>query len=152
MPTRTAASSSVTLGFSGSVSEYAVAIARKASSTAWLRSSTTSVSRTPVRRARYQATNTTIDQPMPMSRRLAPVMLASASEHGVSPGAPGGRQAGPYAATAPPALKANTRSTAYSGSTAMKARSAIASPAEMSSCATSAPHDSMNAAPTMARP
>src|SRR4030065_542735 len=43
-------------------------------------------------------------------------------------------------------------STAYSGSTAMNARTAIASPAEMSSCATSAAHDRRKAAPTIAMP
>src|SRR5581483_488468 len=43
-------------------------------------------------------------------------------------------------------------STAYSGSTAMKARTAIARPAEMSSWATSAAHDRRNAAPTIDRP
>jgi hypothetical protein len=43
-------------------------------------------------------------------------------------------------------------STAYSGRTAMNARTAIARPAEMSSCATSAAHDRMKAAPTMASP
>ena len=37
-----------------------------------------------VLRSRYQAMKTTIDQPMPISSRLAPVMLASASEHGDS--------------------------------------------------------------------
>ena len=52
---------------------------------------------------------------MPISSRFAPVMLASASEHGDSPMPSGGRHAAPYAATACPALNANTRSTAYSG-------------------------------------
>jgi hypothetical protein len=58
----------------------------------------------------------------------------------------------PNAWTACPPLSANTVSTAYSGSTAMNARTAIASPADTSSCATSAAHDSRNAAPTIARP
>jgi len=35
-------------------------------------------------RERYAAMNTTIDQPMPISRRFAPVMLARASEHALS--------------------------------------------------------------------
>ena len=51
-----------------------------------------------------------------------------------------------------PAFEVNTKSTAYSGSTAISARTASASPAEMSSCTTSAPQPSRNAAPTIARP
>ena len=58
----------------------------------------------------------------------------------------------PSARTSRRPSHANTKSTAYSGRTAISARMAIARPAEMSSCATSAAHDSMNAAPTMARP
>ena len=97
--------------------------------------------------------NTTMDQPMPINSRLAPVMLASARLHGDSSPPPGGgRQAGPVASNEFPPCQANTKSTAYSGSTAMSARTAIASPAEMSSCATSAAHDRMNAAPTIASP
>ncbi len=46
----------------------------------------------------------------------------------------------------------NTKSTAYSGSTATRASSAIARPAEMSTCAASAAQESANAAPTIARP
>ena len=45
------------------------------------------------------------------------------------------------AATACPPFHAKTKSTAYSGSTAISASSASARPAEMSSCATSAAHD-----------
>ena len=96
--------------------------------------------------------NTTIDQPMPISSRLAPVMFASASEHALSPVSPGGLQASPNSANAFPPSHAKTMSTAYSGRTAMNASTAIASPAEMSSCATSAAHDRTNAAPTIARP
>src|SRR5947209_9097454 len=89
---------------------------------------------------------------MPISRRLDPVMLARASEHGEASVAPGGTHAAPWAATAEPALPANTTSTAYSGSTAMKASTAMANPAEMSSWAASAAHDRRNAAPTTAAP
>ena len=63
-----------------------------------------------------------------------------------------GRHAAPVSANDSPPLRANTKSTAYSGSTAIRARIAIARPAEMSSCATSAAQDSMNAAPTIAMP
>ena len=52
------------------------------------------VRRRPACASRYQAMNTTIDQPMPMSSRLAPVMLARASEQGDSPVAPGGLAGG----------------------------------------------------------
>jgi len=45
-----------------------------------------------------------------------------------------------------------TKSTAYSGSTAMIASTATARPAETSTCAASAAHASRNAAPTMASP
>ena len=103
-------------------------------------------------RIRDQAMNTTIDQPMPISRRLAPVMFASASEQGDSVPPPSGRHAGPVASNEFPPFHAKTKSTAYSGSTAMSASTAIARPAEMSSCATSAAHERMNAAPTIARP
>jgi hypothetical protein len=34
------------------------------------------------RRVRHQAMNTTLLHPRPINKRLAPVMLASASEHG----------------------------------------------------------------------
>ena len=92
--------------------------------------------------------NTTIVQPMPISSRFAPVMFASASEHGdsVPPSERQARRAGLRERRRRPSC-ANTKSTAYSGSTAMRARIAIARPAEMSSCATSAAQDSMNAAP-----
>ena len=94
----------------------------------------------------------TIVQPMPISRRFAPVMLASARWHGDSVPPSSGRHAAPVSANDSPPFFANTKSTAYSGSTAISARIAIARPAEMSSCAASAAHDSMNAAPTIARP
>src|SRR3954454_8592433 len=99
--------------------------------------------------------NTTMLHPMPMSSRFDPVMLASASEQADSLAAEmsaGLRQAAPNRATERPPSLANTTSTAYSGSTAMKARRAMARPAEMSSWATSAAHDSRKAAPTMAIP
>ena len=96
--------------------------------------------------------NTTIVQPMPINSRFAPVMFASASEHGDSVPPSSGRHAAPVCANDSPPLRANTKSTAYSGSTAIRARIAIAKPAEMSSCATSAAQDSRNAAPTIAMP
>ena len=138
--------------FSGRVSEYTVASPRNATSTECGRSSTTSRRTGGVLRERYAAMKTTIDQPMPISSRLAPVMLASASEQASSPAAPGGWHASPYCSNAFPPSHARTRSTAYSGRTAMNARTAIARPAEMSSCATSAAHDRMKAAPTIASP
>ena len=105
------------------------------------------------RRIRYHAMKTTMDHPIPIKSRLAPVMFASASPHGDSVPPPGGgRHAGPVASNEFPPCQAKTKSTAYSGSTAMSASRAIAKPAEMSSCATSAAHDRMNAAPTIARP
>jgi hypothetical protein len=85
---------------------------------------------------------------MPISSRLAPVMLASASEQGSSPSC----WQVPSACTALLPRQANTKSTAYSGSTATRASTEIASPAEISSDANSAAHDSTNAAPTTARP
>src|SRR3990172_5747887 len=51
-----------------------------------------------------------------------------------------------------PADQAKYISTAYSGSTAINARNASASACGMSSCATSAAHDSRKAAPKMANP
>ena len=89
-------------------------------------------------RMRYAAISTTIDQPAPISSWLPPVMFASAS--------------GANSAGCLPAFHVNTKSTAYSGSTATSASSASARPAEMSSCTTSAAQASMNAAPTTARP
>ena len=89
---------------------------------------------------------------MPINSRFAPVMFASASEHGDSVPPSIGRQAAPVAANDCPPFHANTKSTAYSGSTAISARIAIASPAEMSSWATSAAHESRKAAPTIASP
>ena len=96
--------------------------------------------------------NTTIDHPMPISRRFAPVMFARASEHGDSvPPEMGGHEA-PNSSKEFPACQAKTKSTAYSGSTAIRARTAIARPAEISSWATSAAQERMNADPTIARP
>ena len=87
---------------------------------------------------RHAARSTTSDQPTPMSRRFPPVMLASAS--------------GAYLSGSWPALTANVKSTAYSGRTAISARTAIARPCETSSCSTSAPHARRKAAPTTANP
>ena len=87
---------------------------------------------------------------MPTSTRFAPVMLASAGVHGFSPSG-FGTQA-PASANSCPAWKLNTKSTAYSGSTASSASTARASPALMSSWAASAAQASTNAAPTMAAP
>ena len=89
---------------------------------------------------------------MPMSSRLEPVMLASVSEHGEALALCGAWQTLPYFAEERPPFHANTKLMAYSGRTAMKASRAMASPAEMSSCATSAAHDSTKAAPMMAAP
>ncbi len=77
--------------------------------------------------------NTTSDQPMPISRRFAPVMFASASEQLLSSTWVTGLHSSPNSAKSFPPLKAKTMSTAYSGRTAMNASAAIASPAEMSS-------------------
>ncbi len=151
--TRITESISVIWDFSGRVSEYTVASPRNATSTECGRSSTTSRRTGGVFRERYAAMNTTIDQPIPISSRLAPVMLASASEHALSPVSPGCLARPPRTrANAFPPSHARTMSTAYSGRTAMNARTAIARPAEMSSCATSAAHDRMKAAPTIASP
>src|SRR5947209_10171418 len=59
---------------------------------------------------------------------------------------------GAYRAGSLPAFHVNTKSTAYSGSTATSASIASARPAETSSCTTSAAQASMNAAPTTATP
>jgi hypothetical protein len=56
------------------------------------------------------------------------------------------------ACTVLPPRQAKTKSTAYSGNTATRARIEIANPAEISSAASSAAQDSTNAAPTTARP
>ena len=152
MPMRMTASTRVTVRFSGSVSEYRHATVRYAISTEFERSSLTSPTATPCFRHRHQASTATIDQPTPISSRLAPVMLARASEHGDAVELFAAAHRLPNSATACPALSAKTKSTAYSGRTAMSARSAIANPAEMSSWAASAAHDRMKAAPTMARP
>jgi hypothetical protein len=79
-------------------------------------------------------------------------MFASASEQSLSRTCVSGLHASPNCSNAFPPRHAKTMSTAYSGRTAMNARTAIARPAEMSSWATSAPHESMKAAPTIARP
>ena len=77
---------------------------------------------------------------MPMSSRFPPVMFASAS--------------GAYFGSRVrcPAFEVKTKSTAYSGSTAMSARTARARPAETSSWSTSAAQASRKAAPTTASP
>src|SRR5437868_3422208 len=125
IPTSTAASNRWIVSLNGSVIEYSVATARNDSSIECERSSWTQVKVLPCCRERYQAISTTIDQPTPIRSRLAPVMLASASEHGDAVSAPGSLQPAPYAATAWPAFQAKTMSTAYSGSTAMNASTAI---------------------------
>jgi hypothetical protein len=76
--------------------------------------------------------NTIIDQPMPISSRFAPVMLARTSEQllVVSPGA---TQLDPCSATVVPPFQANTNPTAYSGRTAISARTPMAKLADTSS-------------------
>src|SRR4051794_37416251 len=93
--TCTAESSSEMVLRSGIVSEYAVASVRNVSSMAWLRSRVIPDRRWPRLRYCHQAMNTTIDQPMPISSRLEPVMLARAREHGEASLDPGGTQDGP---------------------------------------------------------
>ena len=82
---------------------------------------------------RQAATSTTIDHPMPMSSRFAPVMLASAS--------------GAYWSGSSPAFQANVKSTAYSGSTAISASTVSARPCDTSSWSTSAAQASRKAEP-----
>ena len=90
MATSTAASTNVIECLSGRDRQYTVARPRNATSTEWDRSNRISrIGRRPTR-ARYHAMSTTIDHPIPISSRFAPVMLANAREHAVSPGAPGG--------------------------------------------------------------
>src|SRR4030095_5640953 len=84
-----------------------------------------------------QTVITTAAQPTPISKRLAPVILAMANAV--------------YLGSLP-ATQAKYMSTAYSGSTAIKARSAIASDCGISNWASSAAQESMNAAPKMASP
>src|SRR5262245_709993 len=91
---------SVMLDLSGSVSEYRVAANRKASSTECVRSSATPGHRDAgvevalVLRVRCHAMNTTLVHPSPISSRFAPVMFASAREHGdATPGSPLGHDA-----------------------------------------------------------
>src|SRR4029078_380405 len=108
---------------------------RNATSTEWLRASTTSVgvrpgggsttgwsdgsapAAAPAFLIRYARTSTTSDQPTPMSSWLAPVMLASA------------RGANSFGLV--PAFDVNTKSTAYSGRTAISGNNATDSPAEL---------------------
>ncbi len=75
---------------------------------------------------------------MPMSSRFDPVMFASAS--------------GAYSSGFLPAFHANVKSTAYSGNTAMSARTASARPCDTSSWRTSAAQARRNADPRMAAP
>src|SRR6266545_7507590 len=96
--------------------------------------------------------NTIIDQPMPMRSRLAPVMLASTSEQFDAPASSGARQPAPNRSTSLPPFQANTNPTAYSGSTAIRARTPMARLAETSSWAASAAQASTNAAPMTAMP
>ena len=87
---------------------------------------------------RHAASSTTIDQPMPISSRLPPVMFASAS--------------GAYLSGSSPALQANVKSTAYSGSTAISASTVRARPCDTSSCSASAAQARRNAEPRIASP
>src|SRR5215207_9396362 len=96
--------------------------------------------------------NTIIDQPMPISSRLAPVMLASTSEQFELPSASGGLQSAPYSAKSLPPFQANTNPTAYSGRTAIRASTPMARLADTSSWAASAAQASTNAAPITATP
>ena len=96
------------------------------------------------RRTASAETSTTSGQPTPTRIRLAPVMLASARPQ--TSGLP------PSVAYAEPHWAVNTKSTAYSGSTATSARSASAMPALMSTWAASAAHARVKAAPTIASP
>src|SRR4030095_4290468 len=150
IPSSTHRSNRVTVRLNGRVREYSVASARNATSTDEDLGRVIPRRRVPSRRKRHSASRTNSGPPMPISARLDPVMLASTYEHAFSPSA--SQLVPPEAAMALPPLAANTKLTAYSGSTAIRASTAIASPAEMSSCATSAAHDRMNAAPTTARP
>src|SRR4029450_1736201 len=68
--------------------------------------------------------NTISDQPMPISSRFAPVMLASTSEQLEAPSAPGALQLAPYCSTSLPPFQANTNPTAYSGRTPLRAKTA----------------------------
>ena len=105
------------------------------------------------RRIRYQATNTTIDQPMPISSRLAPVMLASASPHGDSFHAPGRRKAGrPGRLERVPALPREDEVDRVLGQHRDQRQHGDGEAGEMSSWAASAAQARRNAAPTMARP
>src|SRR4030095_11968054 len=70
--------------------------------------------------------NTISDQPMPISSRFAPVMLASTSEQLEAPSAPGALQLAPYCSTSLPPFQANTNPTAYSGRTAIRAKTTMA--------------------------
>jgi hypothetical protein len=119
------------------------AIARKPSSTRCPDSRTRSRTVRPERRdAMTSAMITTTDQPSPSSSRFEPVMFAAAY--------------GTYAGSLP-AVWAKYRSTAYSGSTAITARIAIAIGPEMSTRAASAAQarrndDATTAVPNSSRP
>src|SRR5512132_2848416 len=75
--------------------------------------------------------NTIRAQPMPISSRLAPVMLARTSEQLEAPWSSGALQLAPYWATSLPPFQANTNPTAYSGRTAIRARTPMARLAEV---------------------
>ena len=92
-----------------------------------------------------QKMSTTADHPRPINRRFEPVTLAATRDVSV--------------VTAPetvsndePASHARTASMAYSGRTAIRASTAIASEADTSSSATSAAHDRRKAPATMPNP
>src|SRR6266511_618411 len=84
MATSTTRSTRVTVRLSGSVSEYRVARAREVTSTAEERGSRTPPRGRPCLRKRNQASSTTSTQPIPISSRLAPVILARRSEEHTS--------------------------------------------------------------------
>jgi hypothetical protein len=96
--------------------------------------------------------NTINAQPIPISSRLAPVMLARTSEHGEAPSEPGAWQEVPCSANSWPPFQANTNPTAYSGRTAIRASTPMARLADTSSWAASAAQASTNAAPITATP
>ena len=99
---------------------------------------------------RYAAMKTTIDQPIPISSRLAPVMLASASEQASARSA--GRMAGPRTARTRAAFPREDHVDGVLGQDRDEREDGDRQPAEMSSRATSAAHDRMKAAPTIASP
>ena len=85
----------------------------------------------------HQKMKNTIGQARPISIRLAPVIFATAR---------------PITSGSFPARQVMEASTAYSGSTAMKAKTATAKPLEMSTSAASVVQDNRNAAPRIAMP